>query len=122
MSEEDLGPGFIENAGLSGLLAIAIGLVVLALGLRVAMKRGPRRHALALLAASWLPLALVLLGRSMGEYGALAEIRALGPALTLRDLAYAMQVTAAGSACSALALTLGLSGAIAALARSSETP
>ena len=114
MSDEAAGPGFIENAGLTGLLAVAIGLVILALGVRVAMQRGPRRQAIALLAAAWLPLPLVLLAR-------LDVVRALGPAVTPKDLAAGVQSLLVTSACGALALILGLSGAVAALARSSPT-
>ena len=120
MQEEQSRQGFLALGGPAGLLAILVGLIVLALGTFVAAKRGPRRHALALFAAAWLAVPLGLLGRSFGELTALAEIVKLGAAVTPKDMAGGLQSSSGATACATLGLLLGLVGAVAALARSRE--
>ena len=51
---------FLSYAGPWAVLACLAGVIVLLLAVRVARRRGPRRHALALFAAAWLPLLPVL--------------------------------------------------------------
>lgn len=114
------GPGFVSAAGGSGALAILVGLAVLVAGLVVAVRAGPRRHALAVFAASWLVLPIALIGRAVGEFAAFQEVIRLGPAVTPKDLAGGLSGTSAVTACAFLGLLLGLTGSVAALARSRE--
>ena len=56
---------FLSYAGPWALLAFLVGFAVLVLAVRAARRRGPRRHALALFAAAWLPLLPVLLTETL---------------------------------------------------------
>lgn len=114
------GPGLVAAAGPTGALAILVGLLVLGTGVAVALRQGPRRHALAVFAASWLVLPIALIGRSSGEFTAFREIVRLGPAVTPKDLAAGLSGTSAVTACAFLGLLLGLVGSVAALSRSRE--
>lgn len=113
-------PGLLALAGPTGFLALLVGFAVFALGLVVAARAGRRRHALALFAAAWLPLPLAFAGRALGDVAAFREIVALGPAVTPKDVAAGMQYGSASTWCAHVAILLGLSGAVAALARSRE--
>ena len=111
------GPGPLTLAGPAGMLALLIGVVILALGIRMALRGARLGPAAALFAAAWLPLALMTFFCALGEFGALQEIIRLGPAITPRDFAGGMQIKDAELACGALATFLGLVGAVIALAR-----
>lgn len=120
MADERTAPGFLVLGGPAGILAILVGLAVLVLGIAVAAKCGPRRHALALFAAAWLVVPIALFGRALGEISAFQEVVQLGPAVTPKDLAGGLQYASGVSAYALLGLLLGLAGSVAALARSRE--
>lgn len=117
---EERQSSFVADAGLLGLLAVLVGGAVLVWGLAIAISAGRRRHALAVFAAAWLPIPLAFLGKALGDHAALHEIVQLGPAVTPKDLAAGLQQGSAVTACATLGVLLGLSGAVAALARSRE--
>jgi hypothetical protein len=120
MVEEHVSSGWLAQGGVAGMLAVLLGATVLVLGIVVSARRGPRRHALALFAAAWLPLPIALFGKALNEIAAFDEIIRLGPAMTPKDMAAGLSAAQAVTACALLALLLGLSGAVAALARSQE--
>jgi hypothetical protein len=111
-------PGLLASAGLVGVLALALGLGLLGLGMIVAVKRGSRAHALALMAASLLPFVLGTVGAAVGTIGAFDEVVKLGPAVTPKDLAAGGRVALSAAALGTLATILALAGAVAALSRS----
>lgn len=119
-AEELTSVRFFTAAGPTGQLAVLFGFAVLVWGLVLARRRPTLPRALVVFAAAWLPLPLVLLNRSMGDFAALHEIVLLGPAVTPKDVAAGFQGGAASNACAAAAVLLGLLGAIAALARVRE--
>ena len=120
--QNDATPGLLASAGVVGAISLLLGLALLALGIVVAVRRGRRAHAIALLAAAPLPFLLGCVGNALGMIGAFDEVVKLGPAVTPKDLAAGMRVAFSAAALGVLATILALGGAIAALARSQAEP
>lgn len=115
-------PGLLGSTGVVGTVGLLLGLAILTLGVLVAVRRGKRAHAFALLVAAFLPFLIGTIGSAVGVIGAFDEVVKLGPAVTPKDLAAGMRSAVAAGALGMVATILALGGAIAALACTQAEP
>ena len=108
----------LRDAGAFGGAALVLGAALLLLGLLIAARRGSRGAALAMLAASFLPLALAMVGTAIQYLAGLRELVLLNAAVTPRDMSAANARVAVVAACAGWGWLLASCGAVLALARS----
>jgi hypothetical protein len=110
---------FLEHSGPSATLAFVGGLLILVLAHHVARRRGPRRHAWALLAACGLTFLPVLTSGTLSELTVFARTTSKwGDPAEFVLLGAGPQSNPAADGSCAIGLFLGLAGCVAAFARS----
>ncbi len=113
-------------AGPHGVVAAGVGAIVLGWGIRMAVRRASRAHALALFAASFLPLPVAAFGGGFGEFASWELVTMVrpttSPSATAAEMLAIFESRAAATTTACWGMGLALAGATVALARSRPDP